>query len=47
MHFFQRPVEVRELIGAKDLNPGIMLPVERGDGAGCAGLNCIRWVIEP
>ena len=47
MHLFQRPVEVRELISAKDLNPGIMLPVERGDCAGCAGLHCIRRVIEP
>ena len=47
MHLFQRSLQVRELISAKDLNPGIMLPVERGDGAGCAGLNCIRRVIEP
>jgi len=47
MHFFQRPFEVWELIGAKDLNPGIMLPVERGDGVGRVGVNCIRWAIEP
>jgi hypothetical protein len=27
MHLFQRSLEIRELISAKDLNPGIMLPV--------------------